>query len=256
MSDLSISFAAAATGGLLSFLSPCVLPLVPAYLCFIAGTSLDELRDGDALVNDPTLTRRIALGAVGFVLGFTTVFVMLGATASAINPYILSHKDILGRIAGLIIILFGLHYMGLFRIGLLDRDTRFHIGGTGHGERALWSQFASPYVLGLAFAFGWTPCIGPILATILAVAASQESLTAGVSLLTVYSLGLGIPFLAAAFAVEGFLWFTARFRHHMKKVEIAAGLLLAGTGLLMLTGSFEKIAVMLINVFPSLAKLG
>lgn len=256
MPELTISYAAAAAGGLLSFLSPCVLPLVPAYLCFIAGTSLEELTKEDEAGNTPVLTQRVLLGAIGFVLGFTTVFVSLGATASAINPYILAHKDVLGRIAGVIIIIFGLHYMGLFRLAFLDRDTRFHIGGTGFEERPLWAQFLSPYVLGLAFAFGWTPCIGPILATILTLAASQESLSSGVTLLTAYSLGLGIPFLLAAFAIRGFLAFAGKFRRHMKKVEIAAGLLLATTGLLMVTGSFEKIAVFLINTFPSLAKLG
>ncbi len=207
---MDVGYLAAAIGGLISFLSPCVLPLVPAYLCFIAGTSLEELTREDAQgkpLASEGLTQRVALGAVGFVLGFTTIFVALGASASAINPLIVQHKDILSRIAGGIIIVFGLHYMGLFRLAFLDREARFHIAGSGEGERSPLMQFASPYLLGLAFAFGWTPCIGPILATILTIAAAQESLTAGVSLLTVYSLGLGIPFLAAAFAVRGFLSF-------------------------------------------------
>ncbi len=259
MDPSSISYAAAAAGGLISFLSPCVLPLVPAYLCYIAGTSLDELvaknEKGEALGSDG-LTLRVMLGAIGFVLGFTTIFVALGASASAINPLIIAHKQLLGRIAGAVIIIFGLHYMGVFRLAFLDREARFQVQGTGAGEKSLFMQFASPYLLGLAFAFGWTPCIGPILATILTVAASQESLGAGVGLLTVYSLGLGIPFLAAAFAIRGFLSFAGRFRRHMHKVEIAAGLLLALTGLLMLTGSFESIAVFLINTFPGLAKFG
>lgn len=259
MPGLDISYAAAAAGGLLSFLSPCVLPLVPAYLCFIAGTSFEELTQAEARGAAPggkSLTRRVALGATGFVLGFSTVFIALGASASAINPLILANKEILGRIAGLIIIVFGLHYMGLLRIAFLNREARFqpsHLGDVAHSP---WLQFASPYVLGLAFAFGWTPCIGPILATILAIAASQESLRAGVLLLGTYSLGLGIPFLAAAFAVRGFLSFAARFRRHMQKVEIAAGVLLAGTGLLMVLGSFEKIAILLLEFFPVLGKLG
>ncbi|KAB7741244.1 cytochrome c biogenesis protein CcdA [Parvibaculum sedimenti] len=255
MTDLNISYAAAAAGGLLSFLSPCVLPLVPAYLCFIAGTSFEELTKDEAQGHEK-LTQRVAIGAIGFVLGFTTIFVALGASASAINPYILAHKETLGRVAGLIIIVFGLHYMGIFRIALLNREARFQPERIGDVTQSLWMQFLSPYVLGLAFAFGWTPCIGPILATILAIAASQESLRAGVALLATYSLGLGIPFLAAAFAIRGFLAFAKRIRSHMQAIEIAAGVLLAGTGLLMVLGSFETIAITLINLFPFLAKLG
>lgn len=256
---MDVGYFAAALGGLISFLSPCVLPLVPAYLCFIAGTSFEELTREDAQgkpLASEGLTLRVAIGAVGFVLGFTTIFVALGASASAINPLIIQHKELLSRIAGAIIIVFGLHYMGLFRIAFLNRDARFHIAGSGEGERSYLMQFASPYLLGLAFAFGWTPCIGPILATILTIAAAQESLTAGASLLTVYSLGLGIPFLAAAFAVRGFLSFASKFRRHMQKVEIAAGVLLAVTGLMMLTGNFERIAIFLIETFPVLGTLG
>ncbi|MDZ4380685.1 MAG: cytochrome c biogenesis protein CcdA [Parvibaculum sp.] len=256
---MEIGYFAAAIGGLISFLSPCVLPLVPAYLCFIAGTSFEELTREDAQgkpLASEGLTLRVAIGAAGFVLGFTTIFVALGASASAINPLIIQHKELLSRIAGAIIIVFGLHYMGLFRIAFLNRDARFHIAGSGEGERSYLMQFASPYLLGLAFAFGWTPCIGPILATILTIAAAQESLAAGASLLTVYSLGLGIPFLAAAFAVRGFLSFASKFRRHMQKVEIAAGVLLAVTGLMMLTGNFERIAIFLIETFPVLGTLG
>ncbi|MDE1173100.1 MAG: cytochrome c biogenesis protein CcdA [Parvibaculaceae bacterium] len=249
MASIEIGYAAAAAGGLISFLSPCVLPLVPAYLCFIAGTSLDKLVADGAHIDNPGLNRRVALGAIGFVLGFTTVFVALGASASAINPLILAHKIVLGRIAGVIIIAFGLHYVGLLRFGLLHREARFRPELPG-------GRIMGPYLIGLAFAFGWTPCIGPILATILAVAASQESLSTGVGLLTVYSLGLGIPFLAAAFAVRGFLAFAARFRKHMGKVEIVAGLLLVLTGALMLLGSFEKVALFLITTFPVLGRLG
>lgn len=259
MSGFDISYAAAAAGGLLSFLSPCVLPLVPAYLCFIAGTSFEELTREDAkgeVLGSEGLTRRVALGAVGFVLGFSTIFIALGASASAINPYILGNKEILGRIAGVIIIIFGLHYMGLFRIAFLNREARFQPNHLGDVSQNLWLQFLSPYVLGLAFAFGWTPCIGPILATILALAAAQESLTSGVLLLGTYSLGLGIPFLAAAFAVRGFLSFAKRIRRHMGKIEMAAGFLLAATGLLMALGSFERIAITLLNMFPFLATLG
>jgi cytochrome c-type biogenesis protein len=256
---MEIGYFAAAAGGLISFLSPCVLPLVPAYLCFIAGTSLEELTREDAEgkpLASEGLTQRVALGAIGFVLGFTTIFVALGASASAINPFIMSNKILLSQIAGGVIVIFGLHYMGLFHIALLDREARFHIAGNGDVARSPLMQFGSPYLLGLAFAFGWTPCIGPILATILTIAAAQESLQAGVSLLAVYSLGLGIPFLAAAFAVRGFLSFASRFRRHMRKVEMTAGLLLAATGTLMILGSFERIAIFLLETFPALATLG
>ncbi|MES1991622.1 MAG: cytochrome c biogenesis protein CcdA [Pseudomonadota bacterium] len=259
MSGFDISYAAAAAGGLLSFLSPCVLPLVPAYLCFIAGTSFEELtREAErgGTLGGTALTRRVALGSIGFVLGFSTVFIALGASASAINPLILAHKDILGRIAGIIIIIFGLHYMGLFRIAFLNREARFQPEHLGDVSQNLVLQFLSPYVLGLAFAFGWTPCIGPILATILAIAAAQESLASGVALLAAYSLGLGLPFLAAAFAIRGFLSFAARIRRHMGKIEMAAGFLLAATGLLMALGSFEWIAITMLNTFPILGKLG
>lgn len=259
MTSFDISYAAAMAGGLLSFLSPCVLPLVPAYLCFIAGTSFEELTRedarGDALASNG-LTRRVAIGAIGFVLGFSTIFIALGASASAINPLILAHKEILGRIAGIIIIIFGLHYMGLFRIAFLNREARFQPAHIGDVTQSTWAQFASPYVLGLAFAFGWTPCIGPILATILAIAASHDSLASGVLLLATYSFGLGIPFLAAAFAIRGFLAFAKKIRKHMGKIEMAAGLLLAATGLLMALGSFERIAITLLNMFPFLAQLG
>lgn len=257
MGGLDIGLAGAALGGALSFLSPCVLPLVPAYLCFIAGTSLEELldetRDG---AQQAHLTRRVLLGAVGFVLGFSTVFVTLGASASAIGSLILTHKDVLGRVAGIIIILFGLHYMSLLRIGFLNRDVRFQPRLAHDTSHSLLLQFATPYLLGLAFAFGWTPCIGPILATVLTVAASQDSLQQGVLLLAAYSLGLGIPFLAAAFAIRGFLSFAGRFRKHIRVAEFIVGLLLALTGLLMLLGSFERIALLLLKWFPSLAKLG
>ncbi len=260
MGGLDGGFGIAALGGLISFLSPCVLPLVPAYLCFMAGTTLEELtKSQEKSASDPALARqlnrRVLFGALGFVLGFTTVFVALGASASAINPFIQANRVILGQVAGSIIIILGLHYMGVFRFAFLDRDVRFmpQIGGAG---APAYMQIAAPYLIGLAFAFGWTPCIGPILATILTLAASQESLGYGVALLTTYSLGLGIPFIAAALGVRAFLAFSASFRKHLHKVEIAAGVLLVGTGVLMVLGSFELIATYLINTFPALGKLG
>src|SRR3712207_5798176 len=180
---LDVSLPVAALGGLISFLSPCVLPLVPPYLSFLAGVSLDELQAGE----DRGVRRRAILTALLFVAGFTTVFVLLGATASALGLFIRQYMDLLSTVAGLAIILMGLHFLGVFRIGFLYREARLDV------EKSVdvWGA----YVMGLAFAFGWTPCIGPILAAILAVAGSETSVARGALLLAVYSAGLGIPFV-------------------------------------------------------------
>lgn len=254
MDGFDAGFLAALIGGIVSFLSPCVLPLVPAYLSFVAGASYEELTAEDS--NAQQIQRRVAIGSLAFVAGFSTVFVMLGATAGAISPFLLAHKVLLGQIAGAIIIVLGLHYVGLFRFALLNRDVRFLPSFSPDGGNGFVPRVGMPYVVGLAFAFGWTPCIGPILATILAIAASHESLGYGVALLGVYSAGLGIPFIAAALAVQRFIGFSTRFRRHMHKVEIAAGVLLIATGVLMALGSLELIAIYLIEVFPWLAELG
>lgn len=253
----SISYFAAFLGGLISFLSPCVLPLAPAYLSYMAGTTFEALSS-----EEEDVTRRTLIGATGFVLGFSTVFVALGATASFISPLILANKVVIGYVAGAVIIVLGLHYMGLFRIALLNREMRMMpatLGPADAGDTTATSgamQALKPYSIGLAFGFGWTPCIGPILATILSIAASRDDLAYGVSLLSVYSLGLGLPFILAAMGVRSFLAFSTRFRKHMHKVEIAAGVLLVGTGLLIFFGSLETIAYWLIDLFPGLAKLG
>lgn len=250
-----ISYLAALLGGLISFLSPCVLPLVPAYLSYMAGTTLEGLTDEEG-----DLTRRTLIGAFGFVLGFSTVFVALGAGASAISPLILANKEWIGRIAGVVIVILGLHYMGLFRIALLDREMRLMPATLGprddDGVGASAMQALGPYAIGLAFGFGWTPCIGPILATILSIAASRDDLGYGVSLLATYSLGLGLPFIAAALGVRGFLAFSTKFRRHMHKVEMAAGALLVFTGGLIFFGSLETIAYWMLDVFPFLARFG
>src|ERR671916_3412188 len=211
---LDVSLPAAALGGLISSLSPCVLPLVPPYLSYLAGVSLDELQAED----DPRVRRRAILTALLFVAGFSTVFVLLGATASALGLLIRQYVDVLSMVAGIVIILMGLHFLGLFRIGLLYREARF----SPDRSAGLWGA----YVMGLAFAFGWTPCIGPVLAAILAVAGSEQSVAKGALLLAAYSAGLAIPFLVAAFAVEPFAAFLARFREHIGKVEKAMGALL------------------------------
>jgi cytochrome c-type biogenesis protein len=247
MEGYEISYVAAVGGGLISFLSPCVLPIVPGYLCFLAGTSLERLTAEQAVA--PDLTRRVTLSAVSFVLGFTTVFVLMGASASAITALLREHLDTISIVAGGLIVIFGLHYMGLFRIGVLDREARFNPDKLGEG-------WPAAYVLGLAFAFGWTPCIGPILATILTIAAIRESLSFGMSLLAVYSLGLGIPFILAAFAMKPFMRFLKRFRTHIRKVEVGAGALLVVTGVLILTNSLQILGFYLLEVFPALATIG
>ncbi len=247
MGGLDISYAGAAGAGLISFLSPCVLPLVPAYLCFVAGTTLDRLVNEDGV--DPALTRRVFVSALAFVIGFSTVFIAMGASASALNRLIVENIEIIGKVAGAVIVLFGLHYMGLLKIPLLYREARITTA-----ERP--TSIIGAYVIGLAFAFGWTPCVGPILATILTVAASREQLGYGISLLAVYALGLGIPFLLAALAVKPFMRFMQKFRRHLHKVEIVAGSLLVITGILIFTNSLGQFSYYLLEVFPWLANFG
>jgi cytochrome c-type biogenesis protein len=239
-----VTLPAAIAAGLISFLSPCVLPLVPPYLCYLAGATLDELQVAGA-----ARTRRDAvLASLLFVAGFTTVFVALGATASAIGTVIRQFSTILSIASGLVIIVMGLHFVGLFRLGLLYREARVDV----QRPAGLWSA----YVMGLAFAFGWTPCIGPILAAILAVAGSQATVARGAGLLLLYSAGLGIPFVVAAFAVGSFVRFLKRFRTHFRTVERVAGVLLVITGIAFLTGSMQTLSFWLIETFPDLARLG
>ena len=249
MAGLEISYVAAAGGGIISFLSPCVLPLVPAYLCLIAGTSLEELTTDDEGATLKGINWRVVAMSILFVLGFSTVFILLGASASFINRLIIEHLDLLSKIAGAVIIIFGIHMTGLVRIPLLYREARFN----SIDKPQNWF---GPYVIGLAFGFGWTPCIGPILGTILAIAASDSSLGYGISLLGVYSLGLGIPFILAAFAINGFLKFMRRFRRYFKLVEMGTGLILIATGVLIFSGQFQILAYWFLEAFPGLANLG
>lgn len=241
---LDVSFAAALFGGLISFLSPCVLPLVPPYLSFLAGTTLDELQSGD----DWGVRRRALLTALLFVAGFTTVFVALGATASALGQVIRGYMDVLGTLAGVMIIGMGLHFLGVFRIGLLYREARFTVNRTID----VWGA----YVMGLAFAFGWTPCIGPILAAILAVAGSETSVARGAGLLAVYSAGLGIPFVLAAFAMKPFIRLMQRMRTRFSMVEKTMGALLVLTGIGFLTGWITMASFWILETFPALGRLG
>lgn len=247
MPELDVSYLGAAVAGLLSFLSPCVLPLVPPYLCFLGGMTLEEL--GARQATGEAGTRRVVLAAVFFVLGFATVFVALGATASAIGGLVTRHFELLAQIAGGLIVLLGLHFLGLLRIGVLFREARFHPGRRPAG-------LAGAYLIGLAFAFGWTPCVGPVLATILFVAGSEESAVYGASLLGAYAAGLGIPFVAAAFAARPFGAFMARFRRYVGAVEKVLGALLVATGVLFITGSMADLSYWLLETFPGLSRIG
>jgi cytochrome c-type biogenesis protein len=235
-----------ALAGLVSFLSPCVLPLVPPYLGYLGGTTIEQIGSKDGL--DVQLWRRVVLASVFFVLGFTTVFVGFGAGASVFGQWIAAHKNQLAIVAGIVIILFGLHFLGILRIPLLYSDARFRANVQGAG-------LAGAYVMGLAFAFGWTPCIGPVLATVLTLAANEASIGAGVRLLFVYSLGLGIPFILAAVAVGPFLGFLQRFRRHLGRVEMAMGLLLVLTGVLVLTGGLNWFGAWMIENVPALGRI-
>lgn len=240
-----VTYLAALVAGLVSFLSPCVLPLVPPYLVFLTGTSIERIADKES---EPRVRPATVRAAALFVFGFSTVFVALGASASAVGSLIRAYSGPLATIAGIAIVVMGLHFLGLTPIALLHRQKRVEVAK----PVGLWGA----YVIGLAFAFGWTPCIGPILAAILAVAASAQTVTKGASLLAVYSLGLGIPFIVAAFAVEPFAAFLARFRGYLHRVEQAMGALLVLTGIAFLTGSINQMSVWLLDTFPVLGKIG
>jgi cytochrome c-type biogenesis protein len=248
MAAIDVSYAGALGAGVLSFLSPCVLPLVPAYLCFIGGVSLDQLtgegrRDGDGAAG------RVLLSAAMFVLGFSAVFVALGASASAISGFLLENQVLFSRIAGVVIIVFGLHFMGVFRIRFLNAEARVHPQSRPAG-------LLGAFLIGLAFAFGWTPCIGPVLATILSVAASRDSLSYGTTLLASYAAGLGIPFLVAAMAAGPFMRWLRRMRPYMHAIELATGGLLVLTGILFVFNSFQILSIWLLELFPILGEIG
>ena len=240
-----VTIAAALAAGTLSFLSPCVLPLVPPYLVYLAGTSLERLADAEPVA---AVKRDTIVAALLFVAGFSTVFVALGAGASVIGAVLRAYSDVLATVAGIAIIVMGLHFLGLTRIDLLMREKRAEMAR----PVGLWGAYA----MGLAFAFGWTPCIGPILAAILAVAASEATVVKGAGLLAVYSLGLGIPFVIAALAVEPFAAFLVRFRAHLAAVERVMGGLLVLTGIASLTGFISQASYWLLEAFQARGQIG
>jgi cytochrome c-type biogenesis protein len=244
---MNVTYVGALAAGLLSFLSPCVLPLVPPYLCFLGGTTFDQLTGEDETPAHVYTT--VVLSSVAFVLGFTTVFVILGATATAAGQLLAENLPLLSKVAGVVIIVAGLHFLGLIHLPILHREARYHADARPAG-------LVGAYLIGVAFAFGWTPCIGPVLAAILAIAAGEQSVSQGIGLLLVYSLGLGIPFIAAAIAIRPFMSTMQRFRKHLATVEKLLGGLLVLTGILFLTNSMTLIAAWMLELFPGLATIG
>ena len=229
--SVNLSVPTSFLAGVISFLSPCVLPLVPGYVSLITGASIEQLRAAE----EKSLARTVLANSLGFVAGFSTVFVALGASASWVGQLLLSHKILLYRIAGIIIVLFGLHLVGLLKVAALYREKRFQ---PTVGKRGVIGAF----VLGLAFAFGWTPCIGPILGAMLAIAATRETIYQGIFLLAVYSLGLAVPFVLTALGINRFLSFYGRFRKHLHAVEVFSGALLIVVGVMIFTNSLTRLA--------------
>ena len=229
MSSLPLPIAAF-FAGLISFLSPCVLPLVPGYVSLISGAGLDELKSPQG-----RLMRRVLVNSVGFILGFSVVFVTLGAISTEIGQLAARYKHTLSIVAGVVIILFGLHLTGIFKIKALYADARLHsVKGS--------STPIGAFIIGFAFAFGWTPCLGPILTAILTIAGEQDRVAKGIFLLAIYSLGLAVPFLLTSLLMERFLKFYSRFRSHMHALEVASGGLLMALGVLLVLGRFTLIS--------------
>ncbi len=221
---------AAFLAGLVSFLSPCVLPLVPGYVSLISGVGVEQLK-----TQESQLLRKVMLNSIAFIMGFSVVFITLGAVASEVSQMLARYRSLLAQVAGVVIVLFGLHLTGVFKIKALYTDARLH---SVKGGSTAWGAF----VIGFAFAFGWTPCVGPVLTVILTFAAAQDSITKGVVLLAIYSMGLAVPFLLTALGVERFLKFYSRFRAHMHAIEVASGVLLIALGVLLIIGRFTIIS--------------
>jgi len=235
-----VSLIAAFAAGFLSFVSPCVLPLIPGYISFVSGVSLEEMR-GDA----PPATSRLQvfITSLAFVIGFSLVFVALGASATAIGKFMFAKLPLLSKIAGGVLIVFGLHTMGVFRLAFLETEKRVHAQRKPAGP-------LGAMLVGIAFAFGWTPCIGPILGGILAIAGSRNSVGEGITLLAVYSLGLGIPFLLTSLAINQFFGAAKRIRRYYHAIELASGALLVAIGVLIITGQLTLIVRLLQPYLP------
>jgi cytochrome c-type biogenesis protein len=247
---IDIGYLSAIGAGAISFLSPCVLPLVPPYLCYMAGVSVEDFRsDGGAAGSKSGTRAALLVTSFAFVLGFTTVFVALGAGASTIGRLLRVWQEPLALAAGVLIILMGLNFLGVLRIPFLSREARFKSQGKPASTLAA-------YIMGLAFAFGWTPCIGPVLGPILTLAGGRETVGEGAALLAAYSLGLGVPFLVAALFSGAFMRFLGRFRVHLGRVEKAIGAMLVAAGIFFLTGGMQTASYWLLETFPALGQLG
>ncbi len=230
-------------GGMISFASPCVLPIVPPYLAYMGGVSLDDMAEARVA------RRRAFVASLFFVLGLSTVFILLGFTASALGRLFLSNQDWFVIGAGIVVMIFGAHFLGVMRIPILDREARMDGGDRGG------SAFGA-YILGLAFAFGWTPCLGPILGAILALAADTASPGKGMTLLATYAIGLGLPFVLVAVFFPSLTGVMAWMKRHMAQIERVMGLLLWTVGLMMVTGQFTAFSWWLLEQFPALANIG
>ncbi len=239
---LMVGLTVALAAGMLSFVSPCVLPIVPAYLAYVSGMSFSEYTSG---------ARRgeAVLMAVSFTLGLSVVFLLLGFTASAFGMFFLTNQILLGRIAGVVIAVLGLHFLGVLHLPFLNREARLDAGD------ARGSVFGA-FVLGLAFAFGWTPCIGPVLGAVLSLAAQEGSVWHGTALLAAYAAGLGVPFVLAAAFIDRSMRYMANLKPWMRLIERSIGVLLLAVGLLLVSGRFSAIAYWLLEVFPLLALVG
>jgi cytochrome c-type biogenesis protein len=229
-----VSLLAAFGAGFISFISPCVLPLVPGYISFVSGVSLESLREEGRARGS---LRKVVLNCLLFILGFSVVFVSLGASATFIGQFLIERAAIFSKIGGVLVILFGLVVLGVLKIPFLQFEKRFHAQTKPLG-------LLGSFLIGLAFAFGWSPCIGPILGAILAYASTRETVKEGIYLLSAYSLGLGLPFFVTGLAMNTFLGFSRSIRPHYKKIEVVSGILLILVGILILTGSLQRLAVM------------
>ncbi len=237
------AMAVALVAGFISFLSPCVLPIVPPYLAYMSGVSLSDME------NVARGRQRAVISALFFVLGLSTVFLILGFTASAFGAFFLQNQTLFAQVSGVVVIIFGLHFLNVFRIPFLDQEARLDVGDRGG------SSFGA-YVLGLAFAFGWTPCIGPQLGAILSLAASEASVARGTVLLGVYAVGLGVPFLLVAMFITRAMGVVNRIKRHMALIEHIMGVLLIAVGLALVTGAFTWFSFWLLETFPALSLLG
>ncbi len=225
--------------GLISFLSPCVLPLIPGYISYISGQSLQEILNKKEINFFPLIL---------FCLGFSTVFILLGASASFLGQTLLQNSEILRIVAGIVIIIFSLQLIGIINIPYLNFEKRFDAKES--------RNILFPYVIGVAFGFGWTPCIGPILGSILALASIEETLTRAVILLILYSLGLAIPFVLSGYLIQRFLLFSKNFRKNINLISKIGGIILLVTGILILTNQLQAIGFYIIEIFPFMQKFG